>query len=445
MKKGFYILFFVINFIACTKTTPTTICVNNDTIYVYTDKRNRQRMMKYSFESKESIQSILKEDTIIIPKNMLLADTLLAYHLAKNDGYIQFKFSIENVIDTTLHIFLPLPSNESSNSITVIGNCAPLISNYDSKEYVPKIRKWLYKHNFNNESDSVIDKIFEYYMLLEEKNALTTIKKYYVKEEIPIIVSNPNKLLPQYRIDADMKADNYYVVLARDDRELNFLLEDICINQNNYLSVKTLPNKIRTYRATLESGVYCAFLVGINKNWSQKIIPFGLICIDNDAPLLQERPFVSIPDLPIIDYNWMYFRDKINIAIAIANEKYPPYQGFTHIAYGNFGGYAPFFKIPYTFSWSGDVRYIRIINKKTRDWSMLANFPKSIIIDTHKHSAPHQAIYETFLPNHGDNYLPIELEDKRGNISYHIINIATGRIERTPQINIDNTIYNNIN
>ena len=165
MKKGFYILFFVINFIACTKTTPTTICVNNDTIYVYTDKRNRQRMMKYSFESKESIQSILKEDTIIIPKNMLLADTLLAYHLAKNDGYIQFKFSIENVIDTTLHIFLPLPSNESSNSITVIGNCAPLISNYDSKEYVPKIRKWLYKHNFNNESDSVIDKIFEYYML----------------------------------------------------------------------------------------------------------------------------------------------------------------------------------------------------------------------------------------------------------------------------------------
>ena len=442
MRKYLVLLCGVFLVVACTKTTPTTICIKNDTIYIDFDNSNEQKVMSYSWKNSiKPYKVTLTKDSSIFIQDLLVSDTSLAYHLAKNDGNLQCKFSIEDEIDTTFNILFSLPSKENSNNISVVGTCAPLFSDFTSKTYAPKIRRWLYKHNLNNESDSIIDRIFEYYSFLEKGRI--PIETYYVEGEIPIIISNPNKMLPQYQIISNMEADNYYVVLARDDNELNYLIEDICTNKHNYPSIKSLPNTIKSYRATLESGLYCAFLIGINEDWSHKIIPFGLICIDNYAPEDVSK-IISIPNRKEDDFKWLCFRDKINMTIAIKNGQYPVYQGYAHITFGGFEGQGNVLSVPYTFDWGGDVRYIRITNEKTGDWYSILSAPKTIVIDTKKYTAPFSARFNTYLPT-GDNYLPVEFEDYRGNVTKTTLIISTHTIRNNPQINIDNTIYNDIN
>lgn len=442
MRKYLVLLCGVFLVVACTKTTPTTISIKNDTIYIDFDKSNKPKVMSYSWgTSMKPYKVTLTKDSVFFIQELLVPDTSLAYHLAKNDGNIQLKFSVEDEIDTTFSFHLPSPSKENSNNISVVGTYAPLYSDFTLKTYAPKIRKWLYKHNLNNESDSIIDRIFEYYSFVEKGRTHT--KTYYAEGEIPIITSNPNKLLPQYQIISNMEADNYYVVLVRDDGELNYLLEDICTNKHNYPSVKSLPNTIKSYRATLESGLYCAFLIGINEDWSHKIIPFGLICIDNYAPE-DVRKIISIPNRQEDDLKWLNFKDKINMTIAIKNGQYPVYQGYAHITFGSFEGNGNVLSIPYTFDWGGDIRYIRITNEKTGDWHSILSAPKTIVIDTKKHTAPFSTRFNTYLPT-GDNYLPVEFEDNRGNITKTTLIISTHTIRNNPQINIDNTIYNDIN
>ena len=443
MRKYFYILFWAISFVACTKTAPTSICVKNDTVYINIGEKNERKLIAYSWGTSNSSRVIsITGDTAIFPLNLMRADTSLAYQLAKNDGNIQLKFFIEDEIDTIFNIALVLPSKDICDNISVVGTCAPLVSSYNSKEYAPKFRKWLYKRNLNNEPDSIIERIYEYYLLLENGRKVTNIKEYCVEGEIPIIVSNTNKMLPQYRITSNMRADNYYVVLARNDKELNFLVEDICTNKANYSSIESLPNTIKSYRATLESGLYCAFLVGINKNWSHQILPFGLICIDNYAPE-DVRKIISIPNRPEEDFKRVTFKDKINIVISIKDSQYPVYQGYAHITFGSFEGQGNVLSVPYTFDWGGDVRYIRITNEKTGDWYSILNAPKTIVIDTKKHTAPYSARFNTYLPT-GDNLLPVEFEDVRGNVTKTTLMISTQAIRNNPQINIDNTIYNDI-
>ena len=162
-----------------------------------------------------------------------------------------------------------------------------------------------------------------------------------------------------------MQADHYYLFWARDDSELDYLIEWQCTN-NFDKGCNTLPSKLQPYRANEISGTYCIFFVGINDDWETQVCPIGLVCIDNEAPIHEN---FSLPSIRMESDESAITFLKQGIKILISSDKKAEFEGGVTIKWGAFEGHGNVLRIPYTFSWWGDVRYIRITNEKTSDWS----------------------------------------------------------------------------
>ena len=442
MKK--YLIFLLpLCISACTKSIETTLSVINDSITIAGDS-TKYAYLCYDIDNIRVDSVYTKLDTIIAIEDFLCADYRLAHRMALQDGRLNISLSIPNKIDTTVVFRRDYQSTEKYNTLATGFNYARIIPNTDFATNAPKVRKWLYKNNIKNTPDSIIQKIIEYNQMLEQienvrAEQITFQSNFIVQDKTPIISTNEQKPLPQLYVESNMLADHYYLFWASDDDELNYLIEWQCTNNFDKGST-TLPSKLKSYRADLSSGTYCIFLVGINNDWDTQICPVGLVCIDNEAPENNYHLLSDIGNDPE-GYALIYF--KRGIKIQIPNDKAARFRGGATITWGSFEGYGNVLRIPYTFSWWGDVRYIRITNERTSDWGSFLTAPKTIIIDTHKHTSPCNKTYNTYLPDFGDHYLPVEIEDEQGNKNTYTINIATKRVDKNPQINIDNNIYNN--
>lgn len=453
IKQGFYILFSCsVLLSACSQPIVTTIKVNNDSIFIGGDI-HRTRFFHYCVEDIYMDSIPVFADTTLLVQSFLRPEMELAYNMAVKNGCIQIHFSVDQN-DTTILYRCKCNKRHSFNT-KIMGLDYSKIEHATSfKKNAPHIRKWLYHNGIGtNLDDTLVSKIIQYHYLLEYINNVVKqtdeayFDKFIIEKEIPIISTKGNKL-PTLSVTSDMIADCYYVFVASTSSELNTLIEWQCAN-NFEQRISKLPHKIQPYRNKQEDGVYCIFLVGINDDWTTQIDPIGLICIDNNAPSLSQNSisgFLSnrqFSDNSNIDHYVLTF-NKPQILISYNSQQLPLYKGIATIQWGDFEGRGNIMRIPYTFSWSGDVRYIRIINEKKWDEFSYVVAPKIIQIDTHQHSSPYQTIFNTYLPNTGDNFLQVELEDNRGNISRHTINITTHRIDRGSSISINNSVYNNI-
>ena len=444
MKK-YFILFLYIGLIACTKPIQTTIFVTNDTIVVKGDSI-KSCYLHYCIENTNCDSIYIKLDTTFSIDDILYADYKIAYKMAMQNGNLTIRLFMQNEFDTTFVIHKEYTSPKQYNTHATGCNYAKIIPNTDFITNAPKVRKWLYKKNIKNIPDSIIERIIGYNQVLKQledgrTEYITFQDIFTVQDKTPIISTNEQRPLPQLYVESDMQADHYYLFWASDDSELNYLIEWQCTN-NFDKGCTNLPSKLKSYRANSNSGTYCIFLVGINNDWGTQVCPIGLVCIDNESPENYSKPLLYNIGDTSEGYALIFI--KHGIKILVPHDKSARFSGGATISWGSFEGHGNVLRIPYTFNWWGDVRYIRIINERTSDWDSFLTASKTIVIDTHKYQSPHKATFNTYLPNTGDNYLPLELEDERGNKSTYTINITTHRVNQNPQISIDNNIYNNI-
>ena len=417
--------------------TKLSICIEKDKIIIDGDTS-----LNYPL--------IIKVDDIIVFKDSIKGDSCLlfseliknnieiqyelAYYLATNQGNLPIHFVISNIKDTTIIYDINVRDVTQYNTFVNRGKCAKLYSGYDVKYMESIIIKWLYRQHKADITDSLINNMCMY---LKELNR-TKYNEYTTNEEIPIVSSLKGL---EYNITSDMLADNYYLFACAEERDIEEFVEEM-ISIKFEGATHSLNKSMSCFRKASTSGPTCIMLIGINNDWSYQILPIGLICIDDYNPSVRtisyyQRLFIEKNGSTSIDtYNYNPFQctfDRNHIRVT-SNKNISAYRGELRIDIGDFEGYEfAGYDIPFTFIWGGDVS--KIIIKKS-------NSSRKSIDLTQKVSPLHITI-DGIMLNFGDNYLPIEVYDTRGNMTKYDLKVSVERVKKEKSnINIENTIYN---
>lgn len=422
-------------FIACNGQPKYDARVENDSLYIsFLDTTNLSSVrLLYTVEKIDSGCVWLHKDSVISIKELILSDyesfevvnkteaiNEKAYRLATNNGDISISFRLtgfykkkeeEQKLDYTCHI---APTFRQIKFARIEDLKYGKLNNpFEREHYAIPIKKWLYANNIKGVSDSIVDLMSAY-------------KSCYAKinlecdEDLPIY---KNDQIPKnLSVKSSMSADHYALFLARGDEEVGDFVEWVITNSFK-ACVSSLEQKVPRYRYANEEenrGIYTIFLVGINNDWSYQTEIIGVVGIDDCPPKLNNY----IENHRAV----MFFGD----TLVVATNKLPELGGEVWVGFGNFEGYGVYLSVPYTFEWDGDVRYIRLSNPNG----------SKLVIDTHKEDSPYNVRFTTYLET-GENFVPVELEDERGNITKTHINITTQKVKKEqPNINIDNSIYN---
>ena len=294
------------------------------------------------------------------------------------------------------------------------GLCAKTTSNFEAVDVESDIIKWLYRNHLNNIGDSTINDIRMY---LKELNR-TSYHEYTTNQTIPVVRSLKDL---QYKISSDLVADHYYLFACSSERDLEDFVEEM-VSLKFEESVSSLTQSLSCFRNPSTSGLVCIFLVGINNDWSFQSIPAGLISIDNIKPTFG-------------GHNTTIYNDKSEIVFenrqikVTSKSDIPTVSGSIGIKYGKFEGYGYMLNVPFTFTFDGDIKKVRIHQTKNQTEE----------IDLSDKLSPYHVSVSVGL-NTGDNYIPIDAIDARGNISTYDLKIPTERIKKDPVI--ETNIYN---
>lgn len=342
----------------------------------------------------------------------------IAYYLATNQGEIPIRFTLKDVIDTTLIYHLNIKNVTQYKATVHQGKCARLSGNYDASYVESDIIKWIYRQKKTNVGDSIVNNMRLY---LKELNR-TAYYEYITNESMPVV---PSLKGLEYSISSDMTADNYYLFACTEEKGIEDFVEEM-VSLKFEGAVHSLNKPMQCFRAASTSGTACILLIGINNDWSYQIVPIGLICIDDIKPSIG----INIVRKSFCDTNQFIF--KKNQVRVISKVRNPSFTGAFYYNYGDFQG-ALYYNIPFTFSWNGDVTKV-IMHKSSSSIET---------INLSNHTSPWHITIKGIMLGIGDNYIPIEVYDACGNVEKYDVSIKTVRIEDDkPKVNIENNIYN---
>ena len=368
-------------------------------------------------------------------KNHKDAHYELAYTLAQNKGLMDAHLSIPNKLDTTIQCQYKYNDIWGHSGQLTSGKFAKIVNTFDSENIDSELRRWVYKNKKVNIGDTLFNDMRLY---LRDLNT-TTDTRFVVQEKIPSIKLSDFKGL-RYNVSSDMVADNYFLFACDEDIDLDYFIEEM-IARNMSDAEKSFGSPLYCFSQDDASGTQCIFLVGINNDWTNQVLPLGVISVDGTAPsysasdsalhsVLSQRNTTSGLYSNSSEFYMELEFPKRGFIIDVSNQ--PKVSGWWYVDFGDFEGYNPY-KIPYTLSWSGDVSKIVIYNRTSTPTS----------IDLSNKQSPYHITLATNCPNFGDNYIKLEAFDKIGNKSTTDIKIAVERIRNdSPQINIDNNIWN---
>lgn len=354
----------------------------------------------------------------------------IALQLIK-DNKIPFQIAIGTDIDTTIFIKPLLRSNKSDIYAKAIsGTCAKLLERGTGNNYTIAIKKWLYENN-KPLPDSLILRMSNIVRELSK----TDYAEFETFEEIPV-VKNLSGI--NYRVSTNMKANYYYLFATNTQQELDDFIKDVSVNGFRNAETNT-TRPMSCYRVKEKGGALGIFLIGINKNGDRKIVPIGLIAIDNIPPLQQKVDwYLTLPNNnKEVSYEILLHNNtRINIP-----RNLPEIIGYADIQTTNFGGNGLSCQVNFSLSFGGDIKTATI----HRDGNLGAWIGRGKkIIDVEKEESPYLFSYKLHLED-GDNYVPITILDKRGNKKEYKINIpARFTRDNGIDINIENkiNIYN---
>lgn len=350
----------------------------------------------------------------------------IAYKLASNNGQIKIGLILPEVCDTVVNYRYGVSNVYQYTCEVKEGICAPLSGAYSQINTESDIIKWLYRNGYNNVSDSILDNIRLY---IQDLNR-TEYKKYSTKYEIPVVSSLKDI---NYEILSDMRADYYYLFACQNEQQIEDFVEEV-ISLKFEGAEQTLSSPLVCYRDPNTSGMSCITLIGIDSNWSYKIVPVGLLCIDTCPPSIGNSNntnkvgnLIDRNNGDICTSNQFLFN---NHQLLVTTESpVPTITGRLSVDFGKFQGYGYMLNVPFTFSFFGDVN--KIVVHRTKN--------KTEEIDVSDKDSPYHTTLSVGLDT-GDNYIPIDVFDKRGNKSTYDLKITTERIKEDPVI--ENNIYN---
>lgn len=349
----------------------------------------------------------------------------IALHFAQNNSEAKLNLKVSEIIDTifTFHWDVENVSMYSSNVLQ--GKCAKLAGVYDAVNIEEDIIRWLYRNNRKNVGDETINKMRLY---LQELNR-TDYKEYITKEEIPVLKSFQSI---NYKISSDLVADYYYLFACRSEKEIEEFVEEM-VTIKFEGAVHSLKQTLSCYRSPSTSGTICLFLIGINKDWSYKTIPVGLVCIDDVKP---SDTFIirTSSDDNFSKEDIVLDKNKIKV---IMPSKLPSFTGFAILDTKEWSGNGISCNVNFVVNFGGDVKNITLIREgNLAKW--LSKGKK--VIDLQAETPPYIFTYELHLED-GDNYVPIILTDLRGNETKYKFNVGCqSKPKDNPQINIDNNV-----
>lgn len=357
----------------------------------------------------------------------------IALHFAQNNSEAKLNLKVSETIDTifTFHWDVEDVSMYSSNVLQ--GKCAKLAGVYDAVNIEEDIIRWLYRNNRKNIGEEALNKMRLY---LQELNR-TDYKEYVTKEEIPVLKSFQGV---NYKISSDLVADYYYLFACRSEKEIEEFVEEM-VTIKFEGAVHSLKQTLSCYRGPSTSGTLCVFLIGINNDWSYKISPVGLVCIDDVKPeiisnnIRPEFAHLLVPKVDNISKEDIVL-DKNKIKVKIPSEL-PTFTGFAILDTKEWSGNGISCNVNFVVNFGGDVKNITLIREgNLAKW--LSKGKK--VIDLQAETPPYIFTYELHLED-GDNYVPIILTDLRGNETKYKFNVGCqSKPKDNPQINIDNNV-----
>lgn len=356
----------------------------------------------------------------------------LALSALKGSNELSIRVSIGDVIDTTF-IAKIYPEERDSIAPVIIGNCAKLISNAYSNASSETLKRWLFKRK-EFVSDSLLTQMAGLVRTLCKKDITT----YKVQGNIPIV-----KSLGAYSVKSGIKADHYALLACTSDKNIASFVED-CVAKDFKFAKNNLDGELTCYKMGNPNGFLCICLVAINNDWSYAAYPIGAIILDNIPPIILNQNRLKTKDE--YDAYKAFLRNKYKASfdniylnkkseVIIIPEQKPNIAPMIIVSSGEFEGSKYSLSMPFTiyFGDKSDIESITIKHPKSGEVAKTVNLKGE--------KSPYSFRCSLSGMEHGENYIPIEVVDTRGNVSLFKYRQDCQRVENnSPQINIDNNV-----
>lgn len=344
----------------------------------------------------------------------------------QSDNSIPVTLKIGESIDTTFNICLnPIPND--SVKLAISGKCAQLISVSHKHASIESLKRWLFqKKQHLNETD------FQTFAGLVRAITSHDANKLTVLGELPVVNE-----LPSYKVTGSISGDYFGLLACSSDREIEKFVEE-CIAKDFRLSKSNLNSDLQCYKIGNPNGFQVICLIAINEDWTFQAYPLGAIMIDNIPPIiLNKTPINSDTDYDNLlkDYNLNLSNVAVNNGqyTILIPDKRPKIAGGVEISIGHFEGNMYALSIPFTASFSPDIKTI-IIKEPQRD-NIVATIDLSNKTESHSFRATFRSL------EYGDNYIPITFIDNNGNVSSFNLKQGVSKVEdKSNNINIDNNV-----
>ncbi len=354
----------------------------------------------------------------------------LAYNLISK-GKVSFSLNVDNGLDTVF-VLTPVTETGAKHSATLVSGKAAKLSSQANAIDKSDVRRWLYNNGCKLNDDEILQMVSMMNAMNYKENA------YWVEgSSIPVIKSFSGQ---KYSISTNLKADHYYLFATDNNKEVEEFVAEV-ISQE-FPNAKSSTNSMDCFRPKDKGGYLVMFLIGIYKDWSKEIIPVGVVGVDAAAPFVyadSNRPFIlpSKEDDNKMEYAFSNPQCKIIVKDKNSTESL---GGTLGVSTGQFRGDDANF----IFTFSGDIESVSIKREIHRSYQRYFMSPETKTIKLSDKKSPFHYTYTLDL-GIGDNYIPIKVTDKRGNVTEFTYNIKMVPVEKEGQdINIDNniSIYN---
>ena len=410
--------------------------VRGDTLIINAS-RSVTKTLSYSILGKpfvsKSFTSSIELDMLELIKEDKEHVNEYAYTIATT-GNLPIRFTIGNQLDTTMIIPIQVSSAFAEKETKIIsGPCLKLGLKRVSNSQEVNIKKWLFNRG-THADEATIHKMAQVVNFLTSSSYDEYI--YEEGKEIPVLSSFKDA---QYKITTDIQADFYYLFAATEYSEINDFIAEV-VAQNFQYAEKNPSVSFSCFRPTDKGGLLTIFLIAINNDWTRTVIPLGVVAIDNIKPsIISDNTSAegwlnnALNNTKQTTKNNQNFIKELNTLVVLP-ENAPIISGGVDISTGQFRGD----NAQFTISFSGDVESMTIKREIHRSYSWLK--PGTKTINFLGQTSPLHFTYELDL-GIGDNYIPITVKDKRGNVSTYSYHIKMVQVEKTnPEINIDNNI-----
>ncbi len=383
----------------------------------------------------------------------------LAWFLAKNDGDIVIGVhSCDKLLDTTFKYHLDYKQLDNDYVKVDGGKCAK-IDDYNGYRKFDSLIVDYFEERQLSYNDSIVD-LVKCYLVEMNKHSKYGFKELYVSDEIPIV---PSLKGIEYRISSNLKADYYYLFACKETDEIRDFVKEVKLFDFKGASC-SLNRNIPCYMTRSSSGNLCIVLIGINRDFSYKTIPVGIICVDNVCPIVRcwyengccmnflhrEEIDRMGKDEEIYKKCFYVFNNKIVVkngrnslaksaamlsqtlkttlteeSISTQNKPVKEdnqyhnrmIEGKVAVSYFGFNNS----NVPFRFECYGDVSKILIGNR---------------VINSNGNELIEEKIHLNL--NYGENYIPVIVFDRRGNKDTGSIYIP---IKKSPDLVIENHVY----